>query len=234
MAGDAAAPAQGADGGQQGNNDAQQQQGSFDPTQIQQQLETFGEGQAELRTLVQGLGEQFTQSQQPAEDAPEDIDLSQFLDPGIDPEQQSQQLQQIIDQRIADGVERALKEHVDPIREQQLEMRQQAELTQLVEEFPILGQDQEAARQLFETTATLAASNGWPAEVANDPALLRIVTMAAGFQRAMAEEKEANAGADAGAQLEQAGGAGPLGFGPDAAQQIVNAGTRRGAGALPF
>ncbi len=239
MAGDAgAAPAQG-DGAQQGAADGQAQApAAVIPPEVQQQLETFGQGQAELRQLIQGLGERIPEPAPVAEAEPEPIDLSRFMDPLVDPEAQqlqAQQLQQVIDQRIADGVRRGVEQAVGPLQQQVAAMRETMDTRELVEEFPFLGSDPQSAEQVFETAGMIAQAEGWPAELAQSKQFIRMVTLAGIGTRALeAESQEGDAGADPGAQLEGAGGAGPLGFGPDAARGIVEAGGRRGASALPF
>jgi hypothetical protein len=242
MAGDAGAPAGGVatqgDAATAGGQTAEQQGPQFDPQQVTSTLAELRQGQSDLGELVRQL------VPEPQEAEPEvlpELDLSQFtLDPYADEQTQQAQQQQLaalINERIQAGVDSSLQQHLNPLRDQVQEMRDGLEIQALHEEFPIFGQDPQAAEEMVQTAHTIAQSRGWNPEVANDPHLWRLVTMASLYAKGVAEDGSSNtddAGSVPGAQLESAGGAGPLGYGPDPAAAIVNAGGRRGARALPL
>lgn len=237
MAGDAGAPAGGAqgDGGQQaGGQTAEAAQ--FDPQQVNSTLADLRQGQSDLADLVR----QFAPQEAAAEaQAPAELDLSQIqLDPYADEQAQQQQqaqLAQLIQQHIQTGIDAGLQQHLNPLQAQVQEMRDGLEIQALHDEFPIFGQDPQAADEMVRTVHSIAEANGWGAEVANNPQMWRLVTMASLYAKGVAENgSETDAGSVPGAQLESAGGAGPLGYGPDPAAAIVNAGNRRGSRALPL
>lgn len=228
MAGDAAA-AVGSEAGQEAGG--QEAGGAADLSGITGQLQEMAEGQSKLFQMLQ----QSQQQAQPQEqDEPEAIDLAQYLagqDPMADPQEQAQQLQAQIQEMINRGVE----ERLNPLSEQFTEMRHDLEAERLAQEFPVFGENPEAAEQMIKTSYELANARGWGAKVAGDPQFWRMNTLAAiGLRSLQDEQSQAPQGDGAhAATLEGASGAVPGGSGPDLAQQVLEP-QRRGSAVLDF
>lgn len=229
MADQAAAPEGAADGGGAG-----QAAPAFDPAVFQQGFE-------ELRTGMEGLRQEFSQSRQPAEpEAEEEFDLS-FLDgsdPEIDPAAQRQAMEQWQQQLVQQASAPAMQAMA---RLQEMQMQQEA--AALVADFPELGQPETAqnvvgaahefAQQLIPSLGLdqIGLSQQQQQQIAqrlgDSPGAWRMAYMASKADAAARGE------GDAGDATFIEGGTGP---GPGAPQQdpadlIVGA---RGSSVLPF
>ena len=203
--------------------------------QVQQQGTQFAEGLEGLRGLLQQtIGDGGQQQQE--DDGLGDLDLG-FLDPaqpGFDPAQMAGQLQEIIDQRATAQAQRIVQQQVNPLQQRIEQNERMQAFTALVDEFPELGEEG-PARQIVGLTRQFVESSGWPAAMADDPTLMRVLYLAGRATDAHNEEEAQ--GPDPGAALLGPGrGASPqgLGQGQDLGELITGPKGRRGAGVLPF
>lgn len=236
--------ATGTDAGQAGQAQGaeQAQQAGIDPSQVMQQLNSLNSSHEELRSLMQGLGERIPQPEAEPEPSVE-LDLASFLgsEYAQPDEHQTQQFNDQINQLVEQRVNKALEQTISPMQQQMQELRDERAMDMLVNEFPVIGENQEVAKQTFDTANQLAMqlSGGqpWGAQLAQNPEFVRGVLLQSIGARALNDAaNQGEAGADAGARLEGAGGAGPAGTfsGEDAAMQIVNAGSGPGSKVLDF
>ena len=223
--------------GQQGGEAAQ----APDLSSLTEQLGQVASGQEELRQFLASQPWQQQEAeaqQQEPEEPPIEADLS-FLDPGdpnYDPEQVSQRLTSLVGQLVNHGVEQGIQQHVAPLREQQAEMRREAEAERLVGEFPELA-DTDTANEVVNASRQYAAVLGVP-QLGDEPAFWRIM-YAAG--RAFDAAREEGSGDPGAAHLEGGGGANP---GASQADQeaankarvdaLLGGGGKRGASVLNF
>lgn len=194
--------------------------------QITETLTSLTEGQEELRNFLQSAPWQ-QQAETPAEpqtpEEPAALDLSFLDDPDLPPEDLAERLTGAFDERSQKMVQEALA----PLQEKISEQERRAEAETLVSEFPDLA-DPDTAEAVVHASRQWAEATGQP-ELANSPALWRLVYMAGrAAEAANSESSEAAA-----AHLEGTSGAGPAGGQQvDPADRIINAdGPRK---VLPF
>lgn len=196
---------------------------AFDPSTITQGFEQLRSGMEELR-------QDFTQSRQPEpepEQDPGDMDMSWLdqSDPDVDPAAQQQALQ-AWQQSVMEQASRPAQEAMQAVQE----MRMQQEAAALVADFPELGQP-ETAQNVVGAAHEFAAQMGLNQQDAqrlgDSPGLWRMVYMASKAEGAASGEDSA---ADA-TFIEGGNGPGPGAPRQDPADLIVGA---RGANVLPF
>lgn len=232
MEGSAAAGPAGVQGQAAGQGDGegaadQQQNGGLDVSAITQTLESLRGGQEEMRSLLQAAQQQG----EPEAEALPELDLSSWdmENPAFDPNQAAQSLTSYIEQQAQARSDALVKEHIEPLKQQQDMLRRSAEARDLVGEFPEMGQE-EVARNVLGVAAQIAESVGMP-ELAQHVPIWRLVYLAGRATDAANQEGDEDPRA---AHLEGGGGAGP-GGGQQAGMTAADiVGARRGAGALPF
>lgn len=208
-----------------------QQQGS-DFEQLQQQLAAVAGGQDELRQMLLAAQEAGGDDGGTEEtDLLSDLSWLDVDAPDFDP--------QVVAQRLAEAVDQAAEQKVQPVMQrldafeaQAAEQQRVAEAERLVEEFPEL-REREVALEVVSTARQLAEAQ-FPPQVAKvmaeSPAFWRLIYMAGrAADAANAEGQDPQA-----AVLESGTGARP-GAGPTAdelGEQIVS--SRRGRSVLPF
>lgn len=231
----AAAGATGADGGTgEGAQDATP--GAVDLAPLTQTLEGVQASQEELRGIVSGLAQQLTTSDGGDGEGDdgltaEDLDLGFLEDGQLEPAQVAERLQGLVDQRAQQIATQLVDQRLGPLEQRVNDSERTRALQDLVDDVPEMG-DPRVAQQVTDTTKAMAEAYGWPAEVATDPRMYRIVYMAA---RAAEIANSEGDGTDGGvATLEGGGGARPAGAAAerDLGNEIVDA--RKGRGALPF
>lgn len=237
----AAGAAQGGEGEQQ---QGAEQQAAGIPSQLVDSLSAIAEGQNETREMLRAFTEsQQGQGQGEGEGGEENdpfagLDLS-FLQetPAAaeteNPEQFTGQLAQVLSQAVAQGVDQRLAAHeqqvVAPLRNEVSELRRDAAVQALADEFPQLA-DPETAQEVVGLAERLATANGQP-ELGQQPWFWRLTYMAA-EAAAAANEAGGDANDPNAANLEGGGGALPGGSGgADLGDAIV--GAKRGASVLP-
>jgi hypothetical protein len=208
------------------------QQQSPDFTAFADQLGTMAQGQEEIRQFLQSAPWQQQQQDggEQEQQLPE-LDLS-MLDPEsptFDAQSVAQSLTGYIEQQAQARADALVKEHIEPLREQQDTLRRSQEARDLVAEFPEMAQE-DTARAVLGIAQQFAEANNLP-QLAQNVGFWRLIHMA-GRAAEMANQ-EGEDGPPA-AHLEGGGGAGPsagrqAGF---TADDIVNA--RKGASSLPF
>lgn len=229
------APAQ-TSGGDAGQGQAQGDGGGFDAAQA------FGElrgSQEQMQQLLGQMGDRLNALPQPeagqepdAGQGEPEVDLSFLDDPGADPQQLAATINQLVEQRVQSGVQQALEQHVDPLREGLTEERHHREAADIVAEFPELG-SQEMQDKLFNpqtgAVVQLAQQAGQP-DLAKQPWFWRQSYLALKGMEAAQAEQEPGADASGAAHLEGGGGANPGGGQVDLADLIVQGGRPRQGG----
>lgn len=219
--------------GQQNGGEAQNGQGGEaaqgpDWGSLSGQLDQLVGGQEELRQYLstepwrqQEGGEEPT----PAEPQAPEVDLSWLdpADPGYDPDQIGERLTST----FAQYVEQAQQQAIAPVQQQLQEMRQEAELRDLLGEFPDLG-DEQTSRQVVEAAHSYAQALNMPA-LANEAGFIRLVYLSG---RAIDAAQQEGAEAPGAAHLEGGGGANPGGSQVDPVDAILKPGGKRGASVL--
>lgn len=224
--GEAAQAQQGQSNGGEAAENGQQAGPDFGA--LSSQLEQIVGGQEELRQYLasepwrQQQGGQEAAQQEPA--APE-VDLS-FLDPA-DPAYDPEQLTERLTSTFAQYVEQAQQQAIAPVMQQMTEMRQEAELRDLLGEFPDLG-DEQTSRQVVEAAHQYAQALNMP-QLANEAGFLRLVYLSG---RAIDAAQNEGAEAPGVAHLEGGGGANPGGSQVDPVDAILKPGGKRGASVL--
>lgn len=224
--GEAAQQGQQGNGGEQGDNG---QQGGPDWGALSGQLDQLVGGQEELRQYLssepwnqQQQGDPAQQQQEPQQ--PE-VDLS-FLDPA-DPAYDPEQLTERLTSTFAQYVEQAQQQAMAPVMQQMAEMRQEAELRDLLGEFPDLG-DEQTSRQVVEAAHQYAQALGMP-QAANEAGFLRLVYLSG---RAIDAAQGEGSGDPGAAHLEGGGGPGAGASQVDPVDAILKPGGKRGASVL--
>lgn len=215
---------------QNGGGEAAQengQQAGPDFGALSSQLEQLVGGQEELRQYLSS--EPWRQQAEPetAQQEPEkpEVDLS-WLDPA-DPAYDPEQLTQRLTDTFAQYVEQAQQQAIAPVMQQMTEMRQEAELRDLLQEFPDLG-DEQTSRQVVEAAHQYAQALGMP-HAANEAGFLRLVYLSG---RAIDAAQQEGAEAPGAAHLEGGGGANPGSSQVDPVDAILKPGGKRGASVL--
>jgi len=205
------------DAGQDAGADA-----GVDLSQITETLTSLSQGQEDLRDFLQSAPWQ-AEAELAEPEAPEVPDLSFLDDPDLPPDDLAERLTGAFDARSQQMVQQALA----PLQEKIAEQERLAQAQQLVAEFPDLA-DAETASTVVKAASEWAQQIGKP-EMANDPAVWRLVYMAS---RAADAANNESSGSPA-AHLEGSGGPSAAGGQQvDLADRIINAaGPRR---VLPF
>jgi hypothetical protein len=206
----------------------------MDPAALADQFGQLTEGQEEMRSILAGLQEHLTQPQEDGPGLPPlDLDASDlehaggdpgdaFGDPMADAHEQAQALEAFVTDRV--------QQAVAPLA-QEMEQRWRAgEYRDLAHELPELGHEG-VLGEVLNLARTVADAEGWPAQMASSPAMIRMTYLATRAVEAAQHEPDGEEPPTA-AHLEGGGGAGPCGGrGASAAQAIVGAGRTN---PLPF
>jgi hypothetical protein len=221
------------DAGQQGQQQGgEQQQGGPDIGAFAQQLEALGPQLEQQRQSLQAVTDWIGQQQQ-AEQGQEGegeplLDLSQ-IDPefAYRPEDQQQQIQQGIQSALQDMVQREL----GPLQEQMQQDRIEREATQLVQEYPEIGEHAEEIVGLAEQYARQYFPPQLAEQIKGLPGWWRATyLMGRGVEAANREGAGESAQA---ATLEGGGGAAPAG-GNQRQGPYFQSPNDQGSGRLPF
>lgn len=226
------APGQGQGGdvatGQQGNGGEGAETGQApDFGALSSQLEQIVGGQDELRQLLASEPWRQPAEQQPAEpeqqQQPAEVDLS-FLDPA-DPAYDPDQMGERLTSAFAQYMEQSQQQALAPIQQQMTEMRQEAELRDLLGEFPEIAENSE---EIVRAAHEYASALNMP-QAANEAGFLRLVFLAG---RAIDAAQNEGSGDPGAAHLEGGGGANPGASQVDPVQAILKPGGKRGASVL--
>lgn len=222
-AGGAPAAAQGADGGESGENQAT----APDYAALQSKFDAMEGTQKEMFEWMQSQAASTGDEEQgPEEAALAEMDLS-FLDdtnPAYDPEQAAANLASLIERAADQKVEARMA----PIEQRVAAGETARAVDSLVAELPELGKP-EVATEVIKTAKAYAEQMGRP-DLAGDPQMWKLVYLAGrAADQANAEGEEPGV-----AHLEGANGASPGGGSQvDLGDAIVNAGGK-GSSVLPF
>jgi hypothetical protein len=224
-----------------GNGDGQGDgfgQGALDISAITATLESLRGGQEEMKQFLASLpaGDHALNDANGLDgfEFDDGLDAHGLQDAGLDPGESfaAGDDPEALAAGLADVVGQHIAQQTEPLRQQMAAMTTDQQIRDLVAEHPEMG-DPDTARAVIDASHQLTQAYGWPAELAGDPRLHRIVYAAGrAYDAANAEGDGEDPRA---AHLEGGGGAGPSG-----AQQsgmtgmgIVNA-KRVGRDALPF
>lgn len=218
------------DAGQQGDGEAQQQQGP-DVSALVEQFGSMQQGQEEMRTILTGLQEHLAPAQE--EQGLPELDLSAFdpESPSFDPNELAQRLTGFVDQQAQAQAQQLVQQHIAPLQQQVGNLERQHQAAALISEFPEMGEG-DTIQQVTQLSGQVAESIGQPA-LADNLMFVRLVYMAG---RAAEAAQQENAEGPQAAQLEGGGGAGPGAGGQPGvmtAKSIVEGGGR-GSSVLPF
>jgi hypothetical protein len=227
--GEAAQQTQTNGGAGEGGGEAQQAAPDFGA--LSEQLQQLAGGQEELRQFLATnpwQAQETQQQQQEQAPASPEVDLSWLdpADPGYDPEQMSQRLTETFGQYVQQATEQATA----PVMEQMQDMQREQAAERLVNEFPDL-RNEETANEVVRASHEYASALGMP-QLGNDPGFWRLVYLSG---RAIDAAQQEGSGDPGAAHLEGGGGAIPGGPQVDTrADEIMNAGGKRGASVLPY
>ena len=208
-------------------------------------LGQLGQGQSEMREMLQGWqqqGQQDPQQQQQPAEQPAELDLS-WLDSG-DPEydrQVAQRMGQAFEtamQQREQNLMQQVEERFGALDERLTDSEYERQFTQLASEFEEL-QNPETVNQVNSIADQYVDACGWPESMKGHPQLLRLVYMAGRAADAAQEEgqQQQEPGGSGAAHLEGGGGANPGAGGQvDAGDEWIRAAQSEGRGhrALPF
>lgn len=223
--GDAAQQGQGQNGG--GGEGGEAQQGQPDFAALSTQLESLAGGQEEMRQFLASNPWQAQEAQEQQEQGAPEVDLSWLdpADPGYDPEQMSQRMTEAFGQYVQQATQQATA----PVMERMQEMQREQAAERLVGEFPDL-QQSEVAQEVVRASHEYAGALGMP-QLGNDPGFWRLVYLSG---RAIDAAQQEGSGDPGAAHLEGGGGAISGTSQVDPADEIMNAGGKKGSGVLPF
>jgi hypothetical protein len=224
--GEAAQQTQGENGGT-GEGGGEAQQAAPDFGALSQQLEQLAGGQEELRQYLSTNPWQQQETEQEQQQQAPEVDLSWLdpADPSYDPEQMSQKLTETFGQYVQQATEQATA----PVMERMQEMQREQAAERLVNEFPDLKQ-QEVADEVVRASLEYASALGRP-DLGNDPGFWRLVYLSG---RAIDSAQQEGSGDPGAAHLEGGGGAISGTSQVDPADEIMNAGGKKGSSVLPF
>jgi hypothetical protein len=168
-----------AGGNGQGDGGQGESQGP-DVAALAQQLEAQGGTLEQMREFL--VAQPWQQQPEPSQQEQEptfhdDLDLS-FLDPGdptFDPQQVAERLSGLIDQVTDQKVNQAIQQHVDPLRQENVDARREREALALATEFPEL-EDNAVAGEVVGAARQIAEAYGQP-ELAAEPWFWRMTYM---------------------------------------------------------
>lgn len=236
--GQGAAGAAPADAGTQEGQGNEAAQSAGMPEGLVETLQTLQTGQEELRQYLTSQQQQAQQTEEPAAEEPDELDLS-FLDPEnptFDPATVATRLGDLIEQTAEKRAQALVDQRVGPLETRFNDSVRTAEAERLVSEFPEFG-DEEVANEVVKVSRQIAEHHmpGDPkaaAELADQPWFWRLTYMAA---RAAESANEEGNGVPNPAHLEGGGGGAGRGGGQqvDLGEQIV-APSRGGRSVLPF
>lgn len=233
------APGQGGDAAQQGQNgnggegegqgEAQQQQAQPDFSAMMSQLEQLSGSHEEMRQHL--LSNPWQAPEQEAEEQGPSVDLQQLHELGLATGDDD------MDRQTADGLAHLMEQIADQKADQKAgialqqieELKQEMEFERLANEFPEL-RDKETADEAVSNAHLYAQGIGSP-ELASKAGFVRLVHVAMQAFEAAQNEGSGDPGV---AHIEGGGGAVSGGSQPDPADEIMNAGGKKGSSVLPF